>query len=297
MRKGTYSKRKFLLAFAVTMALLAALQHLCAFTVQPFPQPDAEEADTLLATTGEPLPPVPPVGTPMPEEHEGSESDSLNFAADSLRNDSLKMAAEIDSLSLNAVRPMRNYGKVWSYSQCFPDSQALQLEAAMRNGIRPVGSREGIDALVRAHKLADMSHSPFYVVDSLTHSTPYLVPKAQQLLNTIAVNFIDSLVSKGMPPHAIFVTSVLRTVDDVSNLKRRNRNATENSCHCYGTTIDISYNKFIPITGQSTAYAHPSLWDDDMKFALAEVLADLRAAGKCYVKYERWQACFHLTVR
>ena len=186
---------------------------------------------------------------------------------------------------------------VWSYSACFPDSQSVQIEAAMMHGIAPVKSREEAEVLVKRHELVNICHSPFYAVDNLTHSIPYLVPRAQHLLNTICLNFIDSCQVKGLPIHLPIVTSVLRTTDDVANLQRGNKNATTNSCHCYGTTVDIAYNKFMPMTGTYESRATLLRWNEPMKLVLSEVLNDLRLEGKCYVKYERKQGCFHLTCR
>lgn len=187
---------------------------------------------------------------------------------------------------------------VYSFTDCFPDINDVQLEAAIKNGIRPIHSREEALKMVRSKKLVNITNSPYYTVDDLSHSLPYLVPRAQQLLNTIAVNFIDSLYSKGMPPHMLVVTSVLRTHEDISKLQVYNSNATTQSCHCYGTTVDISYNRFIPITGvHGENGPKPTRWDFNLKLILSEVLNDLRLADKCYVKYEKRQGCFHLTVR
>ena len=186
---------------------------------------------------------------------------------------------------------------VWSYSECFPDSQSVQIVAAEMNGITPVRNREEAEKLVKRHELVNICHSPFYSVDKLTHSIPYLVPKAQHLLNTICLNFMDSCQVKGLPIHLPIVTSVLRTTEDVSNLQKGNKNATTNSCHCYGTTVDIAYNKFMPMTGTYESKATLLRWNEPMKQVLSEVLNDLRLEGKCYVKYERKQGCFHLTCR
>lgn len=186
---------------------------------------------------------------------------------------------------------------VWSYADCFPDSQSVQIVAAMKYGITPVKNRTEAEVLVKEHQLVNICHSPFYAIDNLTHSIPYLVPRAQHLLNTICLNFIDSCQVKGIPIHLPIVTSVLRTTDDVSNLQRGNKNATTNSCHCYGTTVDIAYNKFMPMTGTYESNAELLRWDEPMKQVLSEVLNDLRKEGKCYVKYERKQGCFHLTCR
>ena len=186
---------------------------------------------------------------------------------------------------------------VWSYSACFPDSQNVQIEAAQKYGIMPVKNRKEAEVLVKQHRLVNICHSPFYAIDNLTHSIPYLVPRAQHLLNTICLNFIDSCQVKGLPIHLPIVTSVLRTTDDVSNLQRGNKNATTNSCHCYGTTVDIAYNKFMPMTGTYESQAALLRWNEPMKRVLSEVLSDLREEGQCYVKYERKQGCFHLTCR
>ncbi len=181
--------------------------------------------------------------------------------------------------------------KVWSYPECFPDSNATQLEVAVANGITPVSTRAEIKKEIKKHKLTNISSSPYYYVEELTHSVPYLVPKAQALLNCIGINFIDSLYSKGLELHIPVVTSVLRTDEDIVGLQKGNKNSITNSCHCYGTTIDITYNRFMPLDGDE-----PTRYDENLKKTLAEVLFDLRAAGRCYVKYEKKQACFHLTV-
>ncbi len=203
-----------------------------------------------------------------------------------------------DSIRLFLPEKYKPLKSVHSYSACFPDIQSVQIRAAIANGIEPVRTREAAQAYVDSMKLVNITNSPFYVVDKLTHSMPYLVPKAQELLNTICVNFIDSLISHGMKPHLPIVTSVLRTAKDIKKLQRGNVNATTNSCHCYGTTVDITYNRFFPIDGSYyTSRLGVAKYDVRMKKILAEVLLDLRMQGRCYVKYERKQACFHLTVR
>jgi hypothetical protein len=37
--------------------------------------------------------------------------------------------------------------------------------------------------------------------------------------------------------------------------------------------------------------------DDTLKWILSEVLRDQRELGRCYIKYEVKQGCFHMTVR
>ena len=116
------------------------------------------------------------------------------------------------------------------------------------------------------------------------------MPRASVLLQDIGRLFFDSLQVKGLPLHRIVVSSVLRTEEDVARLRRSNHNATEQSCHLYGTTFDINYNIYSAVTSRET----PS---DKLKFVLSEVLNDLRKQGRCYIKYEVRQPCFHITVR
>ena len=115
------------------------------------------------------------------------------------------------------------------------------------------------------------------------------MPRAALLLQDIGQAFYDSLYVKGVPLNQMIVTSVLRTMDDVEKLRRRNGNATENSCHLYGTTFDICYNRYHPVARE--------VRNDSLKWVLCEVLRDKRQEDRCYVKYEVKQGCFHITVR
>ena len=189
-----------------------------------------------------------------------------------------------------------NIRGVVSYKRSFNDLNDVQLATAKRIGIRPIASREEAEDEVESAYLERIASCERYDVDSLTHSIPYLIPKASALLDTIGVNFLDSLKHKGLNPNKIIVTSVLRTKDDVKRLRRTNGNASLNSCHFYGTTFDISWKRF-------TKVEHPEgrpmqdVSADTLKLVLSEVLRDLRKADRCYVKYELRQGCFHITAR
>ncbi len=181
-----------------------------------------------------------------------------------------------------------------SYSRCFPDLQDVQLQAARKWGVSPVADRD--DAERRMGELVFIGANPYYEVDKLTRSIPYLVPRAAVLLNDIGKAFLDSLQVKGLPLHKIVVTSVLRTKGDVKRLKRGNVNATDNSCHLYGTTIDITYRRFKAVSTPADSLTS-TVGTDRLKWVLSEVLRDFREDGRCYIKYEVKQACFHMTVR
>ena len=183
---------------------------------------------------------------------------------------------------------------VASYTQSFPDTNAVQLSAAQKWGVKPVKNRE--DAESRKRELVYIGANPYFHVDPLYSSIPYLVPRAAVLLQDIGQAFFDSLYVKGVPLHKMIVTSVLRSQEDVVKLRRRNGNATENSCHLYGTTFDICYNRYKTVENPDGPRRR-MVQNDTLKWVLSEVLRDMRQQGRCYIKYEVKQGCFHMTVR
>ena len=130
-------------------------------------------------------------------------------------------------------------GYVPPYKTTFPDSQQVQLAAAERLGVRPVANRA--DAEARKKELVYIASSPYYHVDHLRSSLPYLVPRAAVLLQDIGQAFYDSLYVKGIPINQLIVTSVLRSEEDVDKLRRRNGNATERSCHLFGMRFSLPH--------------------------------------------------------
>lgn len=173
-----------------------------------------------------------------------------------------------------------------NFSRTFCDLNDKHLGAARQIGIRPVSSEDNIGS--QRGKLEKVSSCRFYKVDDLTHSLPYLVPQACDLLEDIGRNFKDSLDCKGLSSCKIIVTSVLRTNTSVKQLRRQNTNASANSAHIYGTTFDVAYTRY---EGGEDERA------DMLKTVLAEVLRDLRKQKRCYVRYEYKQGCFHITTR
>ena len=191
-----------------------------------------------------------------------------------------------------AVRLKPYYGYFKSnrhLNSFFKDLNDKHISAAKMHGI-PLGKVSGeLDEIVSKYDLELIKDCRYYEVDRLTHSEPYLVDKAADLLMDIGKNFKDSLASKGYPHVKPIVTSVFRTPASVKRLQRSgNVNSSSNSAHLYATTIDITYSRFegaVPVNY------------DPYKYILAEVLRDLRNDKRCYVKFELKQACFHITVR
>lgn len=177
-----------------------------------------------------------------------------------------------------------------SIGRLFNDSNHVHLAAAEAAGITPVTDLRSV--WHNARGLVEIRSCREYYLAPLSHSYPYLVPDAADLLREIGARFADSLAARGGGAYRPKVTSVLRTPATVGKLRRVNRNATENSAHQYATTFDISYSKFV--CDDSTQVRRNF---EDLKCLLAVVVRGLRDEGRCYVKHERRQACFHITVR
>lgn len=220
-------------------------------------------------------------------------------------------APEIDSSSLDVIladgprhNPWDNPGKTAPDEGCeriklnwigrlkaeFNDSNHVHLAAARLLGFPPIQSSADILGLSRPIVKVE-SCADFYI-DDLTHSFPYLVPEAEELLHEIGRRFNAALHERGGGSYRIKATSLLRTPATVRKLSRVNRNASSESTHSYGTTFDISYSKFVC---DNLADTHRTF--EDLKNLLGEVLHDLRNEGRCYVKYEVKQSCFHITAR
>ena len=195
------------------------------------------------------------------------------------------------SMKMNNPRNIRG---VISYKRSFNDLNDTHMAVAKKIGVKPIQGRD--EAMKMTSKLVEIESGDLYHVDSLTHSIPFLVPKAGALLDSIGANFLDSLENKGLNPNQVIVTSVLRTKDDVKRLRRVNTNASANSVHMYGTTFDISYNRFFKVEDPD-GRPMQDVRADTLKLVLSEVLRDLKKKEMCYVKYELKQGCFHITAR
>jgi len=170
----------------------------------------------------------------------------------------------------------------------FGDVNNTHLSAAKKHGIKPVSNRNNL----RKKSLAKIESCDKYKVEHLTHSVPYLIPESADLLNEIASRFQNTLKKQGFRKHRIIVTSVLRTAEDVRELKKINDNASNNSAHQYATTFDITYIRF----DRQSLWGKPAT-NKQLANILGEVLKEMRKEKRCHIKYERKQHCFHITFR
>ncbi len=173
--------------------------------------------------------------------------------------------------------------------ELFCDTNELQLTAAMAIGISPITDLRTAYRLKRP--VVHIYSTPYYAVDSLKMSMPYLVPEAAQLLLDLSRAWCDTVKARSGCDYRLRVTSLTRSDYSVARLVRRNRAAVDRSCHLYGTTFDISWGRFD--CRDTTRIANI----EDMKNTLAEIVNDMRRQGRCYAIFEHKSGCFHITVR
>ncbi|MBQ4200915.1 MAG: hypothetical protein II648_01305, partial [Bacteroidales bacterium] len=103
-----------------------------------------------------------------------------------------------------ALGPIENHPvRIWDvkFAKEFNDKNDVQLEVAQAIGVPPVQNREAAEKLKT--KLVKLEDTDTYVIDSLTHSIPYLIPSAKELLDDIGRIFQDSLSAKGLNPNKL----------------------------------------------------------------------------------------------
>ena len=295
-------KNRFLLGFVVVVCVLALVRLISPGVAEPRTSvADLSVADSLATDSVDQL--------AMAEEDKEEENKAANEIAET--SDDLAQEAAGTTLGAEAGTAADSFNspsiffdkdgkevkhRIFSvphFGNTFPDQQDVQILAANKHGVSPVQNRE--EAEHSKGKLVYVGSNPFFYVDKLNNSIPYLVPRASVLLQDIGRAYFDSLQIKGIPLHKIIVTSILRTKDDVAKLRTRNGNATENSCHLYGTTFDVCYNRYKQI--QTRQQPRRQVQNDTLKWVLSEVLRDMRDRNRCLVKYEVKQGCFHITVK
>lgn len=293
-------KNRFLLGFVVVVCVLALVRLISPGVAEPRTSvADLSVADSLATDSVDQL--------AMAEEDKEEENKAANEIAetsDDLTQEAAGTGSETDAAADSSNTPSIFFDKngkevkhrifsVPHFGNTFPDQQDVQILAANKYGVNPIQNRE--EAEHSKGKLVYVGSNPFFYVDKLNSSIPYLVPRASVLLQDIGRAYFDSLQIKGIPLHKIIVTSILRTKDDVAKLRTRNGNATENSCHLYGTTFDVCYNRYKQI--QTRQQPRRQVQNDTLKWVLSEVLRDMRDRNRCLVKYEVKQGCFHITVK
>ncbi len=179
----------------------------------------------------------------------------------------------------------------------YKDLNAVHLHYAKRSGIRPFKSsshfHSKIDEMVDAKRLVKIESSKYYTVKYLTHSHPYLTPKASNFLDVLGKRYQKKLDDNGLGRYYFQISSLLRTNESQKSLSKSNVNASSNTSHLYGMTFDIAYKSVVrkPLPWMKVEVA-----DAKAIKLLSETIGELRREGRCVVVTERIEKCFHITV-
>ena len=94
--------------------------------------------------------------------------------AESNANVSSEVSVPAEVKPIGHITKKHRILSVPNFKACFPDTQAVQLSAAMKYGVKRVKNRE--DAEKRKNELVYVGSNPYYHIDPLYSSIPYLVP-------------------------------------------------------------------------------------------------------------------------
>lgn len=195
---------------------------------------------------------------------------------------------------------------------------AQHLARARALGTGRISGQDEVDRLVEEGRLIRIEDNPYYYLQDLTLSVPYVTPDAARLLDEIGRRFHDQLRSLDLPLYRYNISSVLRTEENQQQLRRINPNAARGvSTHEYGTTLDIVYHTYeyhpvpedvLPPTSYGFLNVHLEkmriraydalgmrYWQE-LQGILGRVLINLQDDGAVLVTLEREQPVFHITV-
>jgi hypothetical protein len=191
------------------------------------------------------------------------------------------------------------------------DVNATQVASARKLGTR-VSSDTERERLVREGRLVALPDSTeHWILREMEHAVPYATPEAQAMLEEIGRRFHARLDRLGLPRYRFKVTSALRTTADQEALRRVNRNAAWNvSAHEFGTTVDVSHERFAVPAGAWAAAGEPRVPELEaealeeaekehgriLQAELGRAIWELRGEGVLHVMMEDAQPVYHMTV-
>jgi hypothetical protein len=220
-----------------------------------------------------------------------------------------KLQAQADSVD-KKLRKIPNLSRQEKTS-LQKDVNAVQIARAQQLGIQPGSSVESLTQAGRLVKLADTTD--YWIIRKLTYSEPYVTPSAEAMLIEIGKRFHKRLDGLGIPRYRLDVTSILRTPEKQSALRKTNRNASRVvSAHEFGTTLDIAYRRYappvqdsignIPLDAAARLVADSVMVDvgrqraAELQAVLGRVMTEMQREGLLMVRMERSQTVYHITV-
>lgn len=185
------------------------------------------------------------------------------------------------------------------FSKHLKDRLPKYKELSLKAGITPIEDEKALAKAV-ANGTAGLVHvksTDAFMVSAMDHGRPYLTPAAHKVLLHIAETFQQRISNSDVADARLKVTSLLRTRNDQRDLGRSNVNATKaaEAPHTHGTSMDISYMRFVDAKGAPMELA--ACQQVYLAETLAEVIHEMRKENKLlFATREAQQACYHLSV-
>jgi len=172
------------------------------------------------------------------------------------------------------------------------DRVRTYLAESYVKGLRvPMRHKKDLVRCVYNGKLKLVESNEYFMVDTMVYSFPFVTPHTHDFLLEMGERFHQKLRNTPFTCTKLNLTSMMRTLQSIQGLRKRNRNAVSLSSHLHGTTFDVSYRNFYSSKMLSTADV--SYLGDQ----LVKTIWEMRNEGKCYATYEYRQTCVHVVVR
>lgn len=155
----------------------------------------------------------------------------------------------------------------------------------------PMRHKKDLLRCVYNGKLKPVESNEFFMVDTMVYSFPFVTPKTYDFLLEMGIRFHQKLRNTPLTCTKLNLTSMMRTLQSIEGLRKRNGNAVSLSSHLHGTTFDVSYRNFY---SSSTLSKAEVMYLGDQ---LVKTIWEMRNEGKCYATYEYRQTCIHVVVR
>jgi hypothetical protein len=196
------------------------------------------------------------------------------------------------------------------------DKNATQVASAQRLGVQVSGQAE-IDRMVQQGRLVPLGDSTqYWILRGMDHAAPYVTPDTKAMLEDLGRRFHARLDRAGLPRYRIKITSAIRTAEAQVDLRKTNSYAASTtSAHQFGTTVDVSHERFAVPAGPRTAAGAASApvegaWELEsemleevgkehakvLQAELGRALTELREAGAIHVMMENKQPVYHFTL-
>ena len=196
------------------------------------------------------------------------------------------------------------------------DKNATQVASAQRLGLQVSGQAE-IDRMVQQGRLVPLGDSTqYWILRGMDHAAPYVTPDTKAMLEDLGRRFHARLDRAGLPRYRFKVTSAIRTAEAQVDLRKTNSYAASTtSAHQFGTTVDVSHERFAVPAGPRAAAGAASAavagaWELEaemleevgkeharaLQAELGRALTELREAGAVHVMMENKQPVYHFTL-